>query len=694
MPREIDADPSATARSARWHLWALLGLTIIGGTFRFAWLDRPTFWIDEAFTYWRVSGSYKDLTRILREGGFTPLHYEAYWVLGRYTSLSPFWMRFIPAVCGTLMIPAMYFLARQVAGRNVALLTAAFTACSAYMLNYSRDAKMYMDCWLFAALHLGCLMWWLRTRWMLAWLCWIAAGLAMVGIHANSAVLVLVQPVILLSSRRLTWPTTLLFLAGLGVIAAGPAGYYWKFNQWNERIEAEGWNRASGLGWVDWTTTGREGIDLLRYPAAAFLYNWEWPREREQAAIPPRVLYWYTNAGIALGILLALGLFPWGGLRRRRAGGATGTGDDSQTDRTPLAASQDQPIQPAVVNPHSAPPAPRGAAPEPWWRSTFWVLAWVVLPPWVLYMTSESRAVSPFDWTDDLRNWLDTPAEVILAGTILLAAFSCCAPTLLGRLTKTASLLTVLGALLLLCWLIGTNVVVRHAGSLWVPRYLGIIWPALAIAVCALVMRLPGWPLRTAAIAVLLGINLANGARRIVYHTQPPLDVLARDIIAAQDEQSPTRTFLSGVEGGGIRGGFLAPTGRYYLCQAAGKRLNPFDFLVDNFNFRSDRFVRAFGLKYETGTAPSSVRRRVADAPHVEHVVVWERFGGPGPGFGIGPVVPPPGPPPAEQEDAVLRSLGAGWRRVDATDHPVYQNFSWAWFETFRRREYVRDTSR
>src|SRR5688500_377486 len=116
-PTTAEAQPAVSeevnAPRGRAHLWALLAVTVFGGVLRFAYLHRPTFWIDEAFTYWRVSGDYGHLREILREGGFTPLHYQIYWVLGQFTELTPFVMRLVPAVCGTLMVPAMYFLARQ-----------------------------------------------------------------------------------------------------------------------------------------------------------------------------------------------------------------------------------------------------------------------------------------------------------------------------------------------------------------------------------------------------------------------------------------------------------------------------------------------------------------------------------------------------------------------------------------------------
>ena len=188
-------------------------LTLLAGCLRFYSIDKPSIWGDEAATWRRISGSYQQLVDELRSAGFMPGAYLLDWwikegfpVWGHYEyapptnrpeleggwfrrvfegrdparsarmawtpsvrlvpggiTPTPLVMRFVPALCGTLMVPAMYFLASRLVSRRTALLTALFTCCSAYMLNYSRDAKMYMQLWFFATLHVGCLLWWLEA---------------------------------------------------------------------------------------------------------------------------------------------------------------------------------------------------------------------------------------------------------------------------------------------------------------------------------------------------------------------------------------------------------------------------------------------------------------------------------------------------------------------------------------------------
>jgi hypothetical protein len=186
------------------------------------------------------------VTRRLIEGGLNP---------------TPLVMRFLPALCGTLMVPAMYFLASQLVQRRTALLVALFTCCSAYLLNYSRDAKMYMQVWFFATLHVGCLLWWLRAyarqpkvanrvsakhqelaegvagvlpahhvgdvarafvvdapldnsaapvsrlSTLLRWACWLVTGLAMISFHATGLAILAIELLVFLATipQRLHW---------------------------------------------------------------------------------------------------------------------------------------------------------------------------------------------------------------------------------------------------------------------------------------------------------------------------------------------------------------------------------------------------------------------------------------------------------------------------------------------------------
>src|SRR3954463_2188800 len=119
-------------RRSRKHLWVVLGICLLGGVLRFSFMDRPQLWGDDAYTVYRTHADYQSMLDILQYDGFTPLHYELYWVLGKWHALTPHVVRLLPATFGTLMVPGMYFLAVQLFRRRTAVAVALVTACSAY----------------------------------------------------------------------------------------------------------------------------------------------------------------------------------------------------------------------------------------------------------------------------------------------------------------------------------------------------------------------------------------------------------------------------------------------------------------------------------------------------------------------------------------------------------------------------------
>ena len=220
LPASAWWSPSSdrAGRGSAGHYLALLLLIVVAAALRFYDQSSPPLWGDEAATFGRVCGTYQQMLDTLRTAGFGPLHYELYWWIGQGMPLpggksivpggiplTPTVMRFVPALAGTLMVPAMYLLARQLVSRQTALLTALLTTVSAYLLNYSRDAKMYAATWLFITLHVASLLWFVRHRSLTAWLCFVAAGCAMLGLQLVSSVALLLDVLIVLTARRGNW---------------------------------------------------------------------------------------------------------------------------------------------------------------------------------------------------------------------------------------------------------------------------------------------------------------------------------------------------------------------------------------------------------------------------------------------------------------------------------------------------------
>jgi 4-amino-4-deoxy-L-arabinose transferase-like glycosyltransferase len=332
------------AAVTRPGIGAVVALTLVGAALRLVNLDQPALLFDEAATYTRVTGSFRELLNILRYDGFAPLHYELYWLMGRFVRLTPEMMRLVPALAGTAMIPAVYFLARQIVSKRVATVAAALVTFSAFANVYSRDAKMYMHLWLFATLFVASLLWWLRERdprrRRIAWLAWVASAAAMNGLHALGLLVIVVGAVIVLTHARRDARTVLLAAAGLLIACAGIAGHYALFNRFGQKLETQGW-RSSGLDWVGQRNRALGRPMVLWDTAASWLVAYRAPKP--PITPPTRVI---VPVAIVSGVLLALliaGAMPWP--RRLR--------DD---------------------DPDDAPPSARG------WRGPTWLIVWIALP--------------------------------------------------------------------------------------------------------------------------------------------------------------------------------------------------------------------------------------------------------------------------------------------------------------------------
>src|SRR5258706_9843147 len=128
-PAEAPAAQAAPKKSFPYHLLVLLALTCFAGFIRFAWMERPTLWNDEGHTFRRLTGTFQDLLDVLQVSGFSPLHYELYWWmgdrLGGAAELARFWMRMVPSLAGTLIVPAICFLAGGICSKRTSLLVPA-----------------------------------------------------------------------------------------------------------------------------------------------------------------------------------------------------------------------------------------------------------------------------------------------------------------------------------------------------------------------------------------------------------------------------------------------------------------------------------------------------------------------------------------------------------------------------------------
>jgi hypothetical protein len=655
-------------------------LTLVAAVLRFAALDRPSLWGDEAWTFSRVCGSYQDMLDLVSFAGFAPLHYELYWWIAHHIGkLTPFLMRLVPALSGTLMVPAIYFLARQLVSVRTALLAAWLTSVSAYLLVYSRDAKMYMHFWLMCTLSMGCFLWWLSSdtgaspvqkensgtgeapvsRKRIRFYCWIAASIAMVGLHAPGTMILAIQALIFLSHRGLHWRRGVAFIAGVAIILAGFSIYYARFSKLRDRVVVQHNTSASkpsydiqlgntGIFWVPWYNSGRTPPQLFLYATSAFLLSWEYPMPSQVPAIPPRTYKTLAAATWALIGLLALGLFPW---RRRR---------DEGHKRT------------------------EASLPVAWWRALLWVGLWVVLPAYAFYCVTEPRFFTPLDWLRLLGARHGLIALIAIALAVL--CFFACGRTWRERAMKAGLFTITLTVLWLLCGAIAIAVTSMHwSENVWLPRYLGVIWPAVAIAVATLFMRLPTRSLRIVAVACFVGINLLQYSWRVFGQSEPPTALLAQDLIDAQPNDATTRTYtriarLPGVEPGeGVIG---SPAFRYYLAAQSNVPVRPEEFHFDLYHRKAAgkyedhfRFWPAIQnpLMQRFTNLVTFIPFDLKSSPSIKRIVVWELF--------------ETRDRDLAEQDRIQAQL-PGWRRVSQEIYTSYDHWRWRALYLSRRSVY------
>src|SRR5207245_580527 len=71
-----------------------------------------------------------------------PLHFVISWIIRRFGD-SEIWLRLVPAVAGTLTVPAMFLLARDLFGRRTAVIAALLVAVAPFLIWYSQETAAY-----------------------------------------------------------------------------------------------------------------------------------------------------------------------------------------------------------------------------------------------------------------------------------------------------------------------------------------------------------------------------------------------------------------------------------------------------------------------------------------------------------------------------------------------------------------------
>ena len=119
-------------------------LLVLGGALRFYRLSGRSLWLDEILV-WDFSGGASIgavVRRLSAVPSLMPLHFVISWIIRRFGD-SEIWLRLVPAVAGTLTVPAMFLLARNLFGRRTAVIAALLVAVAPFLIWYSQENAAY-----------------------------------------------------------------------------------------------------------------------------------------------------------------------------------------------------------------------------------------------------------------------------------------------------------------------------------------------------------------------------------------------------------------------------------------------------------------------------------------------------------------------------------------------------------------------
>ena len=176
-------------------LAVLAGVTLAGLALRLA-VPRGL-WLDEAISVHQANLSFHDMFENLQFGDrHPPLHHVTLWLTVRAFGDGELAVRLPSLIAGTLVIPALYLLGRELYDRRTGLVAAAFGAASPLLIWYAQEARMYAFVTLFGLLALWTQLRAIRNPSWVNWAAYILATAALLWSHYFGLLLIGVQQLI------------------------------------------------------------------------------------------------------------------------------------------------------------------------------------------------------------------------------------------------------------------------------------------------------------------------------------------------------------------------------------------------------------------------------------------------------------------------------------------------------------------
>jgi hypothetical protein len=501
----------------------------------------------------------------------------------------------------------------------------------------------------------------------------------------------------------MTVPPILAFAIGAALIAYVPYSYYTGFNTFGERVaEHAGEGRvnldAAGTSWIGYYNSGRGGFDYALFTTTAYLFSWEWVKPDELKDLTPlsrqvlRAVASTLLVAILVGLINGRAIAGWMS-RRLRPHLHPSLPRHFSPSLSPIPTVG---LDPRRVSASSNLTGDPNRFPI---RSWFILFTWLVVPCYVLYVLSIDGASLPheivirpfvrdlphtgvnamnsFGYDSMIRPIIENirPSSIRwwAVGLLVSAAILWLIPfgsTFPRRVMRLAGFALAFLSLVAAMYLIAAKTTGQDQ-SIWMPRYLGHVWPAFAILVCMLIDRLPTLPLRCAIFTLLIGVNLLNFGARLFIGTEPPTERIAIDLAASRDMPS-TRLYSYGTGSSGApgTGRFVSTPTFYYAAIITGDTLSP-----DEVRGWGRRYLRTFDYRDTGRQGTRTIARDMQRSRQLTRVIFWQEVAYDN----------------QFQSEPLADSLPDGWKLESIDQYIVRDHWTWRRLYQMRRFEWTRD---
>ena len=190
--------PSSRPEPTGWAHWLALGMLLVASiAVRVPCLACKPFWFDESFSVEVARIDWRNFLRLLwwREANMS-----LYYVLLRgwlHFGHSPAFIRGLSVAISVATLPAIYWLARLLYHRRVALIATALFTFNIYDIRYAQEARSYALFVLLATLSSAFLISWVRKPSRKAWRGFVLSSVLAAYAHFYALLLVVAQWIVL-----------------------------------------------------------------------------------------------------------------------------------------------------------------------------------------------------------------------------------------------------------------------------------------------------------------------------------------------------------------------------------------------------------------------------------------------------------------------------------------------------------------